>query len=122
MFLPLAEGLIAECDKAGVPVRVITTLRLEAEQAQAVRNGVSWTMKSMHLPQPPEGKSKAIDICPLVLLETKNWSPKHPLWWTIGEIGQKLGLRWGGDWAGVGPSAIGAIRSKWDPGHFELKP
>ena len=120
-FRPLASRLIEECRAVAIPVTVITTLRSFKEQEQAVASGTSWTMKSKHLPHEPEGKSLAIDICPTALLTEKNWAPKHPLWWRIGAIGRRLGLRWGGDWSGVGPSEVGVPRKKWDPGHFEWR-
>ncbi len=118
-FRVLANQLIADCEKANIPVRIITTLRTYKEQEEAVRIGTSWTMKSMHLPHPPEGKSLAIDIVPTVLLTEKNWAPKHPLWWQIGAIGMKLGLRWGGAWDGK-VSPVGSTKPRWDAGHFEL--
>jgi len=64
----------------------------------------------MHLPQPPEGKSKAIDIVPLsILSEHKpDWDPEHPDWQKIGPIGEKLGLEWGGRW-----------EHHPDPSHFQ---
>lgn len=106
---PLAEKLIANCEAAGIPVVVIDTGRTPEEQVQKRAEGVSWTTYSRHEPQPPEGKSEAIDICPKVLLGTKLWSPGSDLWNQIGHIGKLLGLEWGGDW----------VNCPADPSHFQ---
>lgn len=107
---PLADQLIARANAEVCPVTVITTLRTPQAQAQAVADGVSWTLHSLHLPQPPEGKSLAIDIAPTELIPTKGWSPSSPLWAQIGAIGQELGLKWG-----VWKNGINI-----DPGHYEM--
>ena len=119
-FRPLAITLVDQCKAAGVPVTVIDTLRSMQEQADAVKHGNSWTMRSKHLPQPPDGKSLAIDVCPTALLKTKNWSPMHPSWWVVAKIGVALGLRCGMDWHDKGLPPIGTTRASWDPGHFEF--
>ena len=80
--------------------------------------GVSWVSspeKSMHLPQPPEGKSKAIDICPVAYLNLPLWNPDGPFWKEIGAIGKSLGLVWGGDW-------IHLNNGTGDPWHFQAAP
>ena len=40
----------------------------------------------------------AIDVCPKELINTPGWVPDSPVWETVGEIGEALGLRWGGRW------------------------
>lgn len=119
-FRPVAVEFLKHC-RAIEPMAVICTLRSEPEQRRAVDSGTSWTAKSKHLPQPPHGLSKAIDICPTRLLVEKNWGPLDPVWWRIGQIAKDLGLRWGGDWKGIGPSAVGITRPQWDPGHVEAR-
>lgn len=110
---PLAQQLIANCTAANIPVVVIDTGRTVIEQRQKVVEGVSWTQNSRHLPQPPEGLSEAIDIAPVSIIAAAalfpNWQPTNPLWEKVGEIGEALGLRWGGRWSGI----------KRDPSHFE---
>ncbi len=119
-LLPLAQKLIAQAQAAGIELVVITTLRSYHEQELAVQHGVSWTLKSMHLPQPPEGKSLAIDVCPHSLMSQKWWAPKSPLWWTLAQIGTGLGLRSGMDWHNVGLPPVGQERPAWDPSHYEF--
>ncbi len=120
-FRPIAEALIGRCRKAGIPVAVITTGRTIEAQKLAVAHGVSWTMKSKHLPQPPEGKSWAMDLCPTALLSEKNWAPKHPHWWILAGLAVELGLRSGMDWKGIGLPPVGQTRPSFDPGHVEWK-
>lgn len=120
-IFPLAVRLLGQAIDAGVPLTVITTLRSQEEQELAVKRGYSWTLNSKHLPQPPSGKSLAIDVCPTELLSVKNWGPDSPLWWKVAELGVALGLRSGMDWQGIGLPPVGHCRACWDPGHFEVK-
>jgi D-alanyl-D-alanine carboxypeptidase len=107
-FRPLAVELIARAVEAGIQVRIIDTLRTETEQQENLRRGVSWTAKSKHLPD-ESGKANAIDLGPIECLSLKNWAPLHPAWERLGEIGESVGLTWGGRWK---------VR---DCSHFELK-
>jgi peptidoglycan L-alanyl-D-glutamate endopeptidase CwlK len=96
-FRPAALELFRLCNLLE-PIRVVYTLRTPEEQADALRRGTSRTLKSKHLPQPPDGLSHAIDLCPVRLLTEKLWSPKDPVWEAMGKIGVELGLTWGGNW------------------------
>ena len=99
-FEPIAQKLLDSCSLVGVPCRIIDTGRTAEEQVVKLETNVSWTTNSKHEPQPPEGKSEAIDICPFIILNgpIKNWDPRNPLWLRIGLIGESLGLKWGGRW------------------------
>jgi peptidoglycan L-alanyl-D-glutamate endopeptidase CwlK len=108
---PLCLTFLMNCQAAGIPMTLIDTLRTPAQQQINVANGVSWTLNSKHLPQPPEGKSDAWDAAPTELIGTKLWSPASPLWGRVGIIGTQLGLAWGGDWT-----------HHPDPSHWERKP
>jgi D-alanyl-D-alanine carboxypeptidase len=112
---PLFEQLLQNCVKEGVPCRIVDIIRTPTQQEQKLKDGVSWTKNSLHLPQPFENKSKAIDIVPLsILSENKpDWDPKHPDWQKIGPIGEELGLEWGGRWPDNPP------HSRPDPSHFQ---
>lgn len=111
---PLFEKLLLECTKAGIPCRIVDIIRTPKEQEKKVADKVSWTPHSKHLPQPPEGKSEAIDIVPLsILSEHKpDWDIKNPLWTKIGSIGESIGLEWGGRWTHIN-------NGNGDPGHFQ---
>lgn len=112
-FRPKAFELLARCIEAGIPVMIVDTLRTPGEQEANLAKGVSATMNSKHLPQPPEGKSLAIDIVPYDTYalhgpDKVHWDTKSPVWLIMGQIGESLGLRWGGRW-----------KTPHDPGHFE---
>lgn len=97
---PIAFEHIARCVELGVQVMIIDTLRTHEEQEANIARGVSWTMKSKHLPQPPEGKALAYDLCPYLVYQADgpdklNWDSNHKHWQTIGKIGMLLGLKWG---------------------------
>lgn len=106
-FRPKAIELLARLTEAGIPVMIIDTLRTPEEHAANLAKGVSWTQRSKHL------DGNAIDICPYAVFDADgpdklNWNSGHPVWKRIGEIGEALGLTWGGRW------------KKKDMGHFEL--
>lgn len=108
---PCIRGKIQDLLRMGVdfPLQVIETLRKKDRQAHYVKIGVSWTMNSKHLAQPPKGLSLACDIAPKALLKEKGWAPSHPNWKLMGSAGEELGLIWGGRWKAR------------DLSHFELK-
>lgn len=113
-FLPLAEDLLGKCDLAGIPCLIEDTGRTPSEQQMKLANGLSWTKLSKHLPQPPEGKSEAVDIVPKVIAgkNAPGWNPADPLWTQIGLIGESIGLFWGGRWTHLNGGT-------GDPGHFQ---
>jgi hypothetical protein len=105
-FRPLAVELLARLVEAKIPVLIIDTLRTPAEHADNLARGVSWTTRSKHL------DGLAIDVCPYDVYladgpDKLAWVTTHPLWPRIGQIGEALGLRWGGRW------------TQKDMGHFE---
>ena len=105
-FKPLAIELLARCVEQRVAVLIVDTLRTPEEQAANLAKGVSWTSRSKHL------TGDAIDVCPYALYDLYGpdklqWDNGDPVWQRIGEIGERLGLRWGGRWR---------VR---DMGHFE---
>ena len=112
-FKIIVFEFLARLTEEQILVLVVNTLRTPEEQSAAVKNGFSGTMNGKHLPQPPEKKSRAIDICPYLEFQLKGpdklqWDASDPIWTKIGLIGEKLGLRWGGRW-----------KQPHDPGHFE---
>ena len=111
-----AFELLARCLEIGIPLVIVTTLRDSTEQAQKVKDGLSWTLNSRHLPQAPDGKSLAIDVCPYekYLLHGDDklmWDDSDPSWQKIGNIGTSLGLKWG----------VVTKRVHRDLGHFEWR-
>jgi len=105
-FRPLAIELLARCCEAGAPVMIVDTLRTAAEQEANIAKGVSWTRNSKHL------TGDAIDIVPYQLWDASGpdklqWDARAPVWHLLGQIGESLGLVWGGRW------------KVKDMGHFE---
>lgn len=104
----LGRELLRRLASEGLTFKVIQGRRTPAEQAALYAKGrtapgpkVTWTLKSRHL------TGRAIDIA---LFQGKNvvWESKH--YNRAGEIGEQLGLVWGGRWKG----------GKTDKPHFEL--
>lgn len=113
-FKPTCFEFLARCTEAGIPLLIVDTLRTPEEHAVNLAKGVSWTQNSKHLAQEPDGKSLAIDVCPYEIYQLNGpdklqWAD-GPVWQKIGEIGERLGMRWGGRW------------KQKDLGHFEYKP
>lgn len=117
--LPLYLQFLAKCEAAGLPCITEDTGRTPDEQQANLAAGRSWTSHSKHLPQPPEMKSEAFDVVPRALVSLKDWGwngtleGSDPRWLQMGQIGESIGLRWGGRWP------VNPPHSRPDPGHFE---
>ena len=114
-FRPLAVEFLARLTEAGVPVKIVSTGRTATEQAEAVRRGASKVERSRHQ------DGMAIDVVPYDIFQLAGpdklqWSTADPVWQTIGQIAESLGLRWGGRF-GEKPAGAG---NGWDPGHVEI--
>jgi hypothetical protein len=122
-FKPLAMEVLARLVERGIAVLIVQTSRTPAEHAANLANGTSATAHSQHLPRRLRGlpltgslddeKADAIDLCPYASYQlrgtsTLQWETTDPAWAAIGEIGEALGLRWGGRW-----------KRPHDPGHLE---
>lgn len=82
------------------PFMVVEGVRTVERQAELVRNGVSWTMNSRHIPA-PNGHAHAIDIAPLVDNAVSwAWPHYYPLAECIKRAAQveRVPVEWGGDW------------------------
>lgn len=106
-FRAKAIELLARCCEQGIPVVIVDTLRTPEEHAVNLAKGVSWTTRSKHL------TGDAIDIVPFEQYQAHGpdkllWNANDPIWQRVGQIGESLGLIWGGRW------------KQKDMGHFEL--
>lgn len=97
----LAVELINELRDAGWPAVIVAlgARRTQAEQRQLVRTGLSNDLHSPHL------RGRAFD---LDLYRQKRGDVPQVFWEAAGELGEQLGLRWGGRWR------------KPDVAHFEV--
>lgn len=124
VFRPLVCDVLAQLVERQCLVLISDTLRTLAEHRVNLTNGTSHTPLSKHLPRVLRGfaptdhdaeKSDAIDLVPWEVWQAHgpdklSWDPAHPTFAAIGEIGEALGLRWGG--------RFGRLH---DPGHLELR-
>ena len=94
-----AEEFLAQASAAGIPVTIYETLRGVKRQEYYVARGVSWTMHSKHLPQPPNGLSLAFDAAPTDYLTEPHWNPEGKYWQTLMHIAEAVGLENGGRWS-----------------------
>ena len=104
---PLFFEFLARLVEANIDVIIVETLRTPEQQKINLAKGVSWTPNSRHL------TGHAIDICPYETYalhgpDKLQWDATDPIWNKIGQIGESLGLRWGGRW------------QQKDMGHFEV--
>lgn len=122
---PRVFEVLARLTERGVAVMIVSTGRSLTEHQRNLANGTSWTALSKHLPRALRipsldpshqdyQKSDAIDLCPYEQYaldgpDKLRWDPGDPAWAVIGEIGESVGLRWGGRW-----------NSTPDLGHLEL--
>ena len=114
-FRRIAVEVLAQLTEAGVAVMITCTGRTQAEQDAAFARGASKVHHSRHQ------DGMAVDLCPYLLFDLHGadklqWDSSDPAFKTIGRIGERNGLRWGGRF---GESAPGA-GDGWDASHLEL--
>lgn len=108
-FRPRAYELLARLIEARIMVMIVNTRRTPEQQAELVRAGRSWTSHSAH------EDGCAIDLCPYAVYQLHGpdkalWDETEPVWQKMGEIGRKIGLKWG----------IVMHGQHFDLGHFAL--
>lgn len=109
----MCEEFISDCLKEGIALRVTHTLRTMDEQAKLYAQGRTLPGPIVTRAKPgqsPHNHGMAFDVC----FEGKVPYPPEsdPRWLQIGEIGEALGLNWGG------PNGKGD-RFTFDRPHFE---
>jgi|DewCreStandDraft_4_1066084.scaffolds.fasta_scaffold64100_2 hypothetical protein len=96
--------LISRARKKGIELAVVETYRTRAKQMEYKSMGNKYTRTGAGASKHQYGL--AVDLVPIVNGEPQ-WH-NRALWYKVGIIGERLGLRWGGRW-----------RRPYDPGHFE---
>lgn len=94
----LYQKFIAHFAAREIWIQTVETMRDAERQKWYTETGVSWTMHSLHLPQPPNHLALAFDLVPRAYTNVKGWNPGGPVWKEMGTYGKSLGLEWGGDW------------------------
>lgn len=95
----LAYELISECEKEGIEIKIVQTLRTIKEQDALYAQGRT---KAGNIVTKAKGGYSfhnfgvAFDVCPVVNKKLE-WNDKK-LFKKIGAIGASLGLEWGGAW------------------------
>jgi hypothetical protein len=103
-FRDKVTQLISICKSKGIELAVVETYRTVAKQNEYKKLGKIYTRTT-------GGRSKhqyglAVDVVPIID-SVHSWH-NQAVWRKVGQVGEKLGLRWGGRW-----------RHPYDPGHFE---
>lgn len=92
------KALITQCGEVNIPLMVVFTLRTFEEQEALYAHGrsrpgpiVTWARggHSWH------NFGRAFDICFKYPGKDPSWDGP---WWEVGQIGEGLGLEWGGRW------------------------
>lgn len=96
--------LISRARQKGIELAVVETYRTRAKQMEYKTMGKKYTRTGAGASKHQYGL--AVDLVPVVNGEAQ-WH-NRALWYKVGLIGERLGLRWGGRW-----------RRPYDPGHFE---
>ncbi len=111
-FRILADRLLTKCVEAGLMVMVIETWRSQEAHEEDLRKRRSWANRSKHqnaaIRQGENGlrsvpAALAIDVAPYEVYKLHGpdkleWDAEDPVWQKIGEIGESLGMVWGGRW------------------------
>ena len=90
------------CETSSIPFTVLECARTVAQQKKNIKNGVSWTMRSRHIPSSNKCKCAcAVDIAPTVDGKVSwAWPLYHKLAPEVRKAAKAVGVpvEWGGDW------------------------
>lgn len=107
----MAQRLIDDAAKAGIPLTVTFTLRSMETQAALYAQGRTKPGKVVTNARPGysfHNFGLALDVVPTELLQLPNWGDTrehqpfaNELWRRVGAIGKAVGFRWGGDFKSI---------------------
>lgn len=111
-FRGLAVLFLARCAERRIPLVIVETWRTEEAHQEDVANGRSWVKKSKHqhtITRRFGGReiidpaSLAIDVAPYDVYQLHGddklkWDANDPVWDKLGELGEHVGMKWGGRW------------------------
>ena len=94
------EQFISLCKDAGIELLVTSTYRDNESQAALYAQGRTTPGNIVTNAGPGESYHNyrcAVDVVPLVNGKP-DWDGSHPVWATIGSLGEQAGLDWAGKW------------------------
>ena len=94
------ENFIKACQVAGIDILVTSTYRDNASQDALYAQGRTTEGKIVTNARGGDSFHNhrcAVDIVPLVNGKP-DWDGSHPVWATIGSLGEQAGLDWAGKW------------------------
>ena len=97
----LLKVVIESAKATSIPFMVMEVKRDPIQQAENIKKGVSWTMRSRHLPS-KDGLSRAADLVPIDEKGKPIWA--WPVYYKLAVIIKaaakqvKIPIEWGGDW------------------------
>jgi len=94
------EKFIQSCKDKGIDILVTSTYRDMESQAALYAQGRTTEGKIITNAGPGDSYHNwrcAVDVVPLVNGKP-DWDGSHPVWATIGELGEQAGLEWAGKW------------------------
>jgi len=94
------EKFIQSCKDKGIDILVTSTYRDMESQAALYAQGRTTEGKIVTNAGPGDSYHNwrcAVDVVPLVNGKP-DWDGSHPVWATIGELGEQAGLEWAGKW------------------------
>lgn len=98
---PLALRLLELSQERGIPLEIVQAERSMQQQAEIYAQGRTQPGPVVTNAKPGDSYHNyglAFDVVPTVYKSLPDWNPSGSLWQTIGEIGEGLGLEWGGRW------------------------
>jgi len=94
------EKFIQSCKDKGIDILVTSTYRDMESQAALYAQGRTTEGKIVTNAGPGDSYHNwrcAVDVVPLINGKP-DWDGSHPVWATIGELGEQAGLEWAGKW------------------------
>jgi hypothetical protein len=100
-FQPQVRKLLLQGLAEGLRPEIVEAFRTQSRQDELYeKGGVTQTRKSMHTGTGQPGTALAVDIAQLDPKGQITYNATPGFWERMGEIGQSLGMTWGGSWKG----------------------
>lgn len=111
-FRGLVVLFLARCAERRIPILLVETWRTKEAHDEDVANGRSWVKTSKHQHviirrfgglELKDPASLAVDVAPYGIYrlygdDKVQWDATDPVWQKLGEVGERVGMAWGGRW------------------------